>query len=116
MIPIPETNEELLKQCRIDVFKSSGAGGQHTNVTESAVRLTHLPSKIVVSSQKERSQYQNKQICLQKLRLKLESSNKKIAPRTKTRIPKQEKQKRLKEKKEISKKKRLRKSPFIQED
>jgi hypothetical protein len=70
-ILLPEDDEALLAQCDFEAFRASGKGGQHINKTDSAVRLHHRPTGITVTSQESRSQWQNRFLCLQKIREKV---------------------------------------------
>ena len=115
MISIPDSNADLSKQCDVHTFRASGKGGQHVNKTESAVRITHRKTKIVVICQDERSQYRNKQIAFSRLRKKLEALNKKQKKRIPTRATRASKERRLKAKKNQSTKKGFRKKPFTEE-
>jgi len=111
MIPVPASDDDLLKECEVETFRSSGPGGQHVNKTESAVRLRHLPSGVVVTSQQERSQYRNKALCLKKLREKIEKLNYRAPKRIPTRVSRSAKNRTLEEKARRSQIKRLRSKP-----
>ncbi len=115
-IVLPKSDEELLAECRVTAFRASGSGGQHVNVTDSAVRLVHVPTGLVVTSQKERSQYLNKRECLKKLRERVEKLNYRAPKRIPTRVSKTVKAKNLAKKAQHGLTKRLRQRPLSHED
>ncbi|MDA3937629.1 MAG: peptide chain release factor-like protein [Actinomycetota bacterium] len=108
---LPPTNVELLAECDVYTFRSSGKGGQSVNTTDSAVRLVHRPTGITVVGQRERSQYRNRQDCLRRLRLRIEDSLHKDPTRVPTRPSRRAKARRLDAKARKSTKKRMRKPP-----
>ncbi len=105
------TDEELMAECRVETFRAGGPGGQHQNKTESAVRLTHIPSGIVVTARESRSQHRNRQIALGRLRAELEDRARPEKPRVRTRPPRAAKRRRLEEKRRRSERKKGRQRP-----
>jgi peptide chain release factor 2 len=109
------SDEQLLAACDVDTFRSGGPGGQHQNVTESGVRLTHLPTGITAIARDERSQHRNRQLALRRLREKLEEQAAVKPERIATRPPRAARAERLEGKKRRSKEKKLRKRPEVDE-
>lgn len=114
-LDIPDDDEALLAQCRVETFRSGGPGGQHQNVTESGVRLVHLPTNVRVVAREERSQHRNRALALQRLRAKLEQLGREEKPRIPTKVPRVQKERRLEEKRRRGRTKRLRKPPDVEE-
>jgi protein subunit release factor B len=108
---IPESDKALLGDCEIERFRASGPGGQHVNTRETAIRLRHGPSGIVVISQDERSQHRNLQIALRRLRDRLEAHARPRPPRIPTGVPRRARARRREEKRRRSLRKRLRLKP-----
>jgi ribosome-associated protein len=101
----PASDEDLFAQCEFEAFRASGKGGQHVNKTDSAVRLRHSPTGIVVASQESRSQWQNRLACLRKLRERIAVLNVVVKPRKPTKKSRAAKQRTLLAKKRQSEKK-----------
>jgi protein subunit release factor B len=115
-IDIPESDEALLAACDVQTFRAGGPGGQHQNVTDSAVRLVHRDTGLTVTSRAQRSQYLNKMDALRRLRLKLRRLNEPPPPpRRPTRPSRAAKERRLAQKSRRAADKRLRRPPSGEE-
>ena len=89
------SDEDLARQCEVEAFHASGPGGQGVNTTDSAVRMRHLPTGITVTSREQRSQLQNRQSCLRKIRQQLELRARRPKVRKATKPSKAARQRRL---------------------
>lgn len=110
-----KSNEQLLGECVVETFRSSGPGGQNVNRRETAVRIRHVPTGIVVTCQRERSQLRNKRTALEELRRRLEARAQPKRQRIPTAVPGGVRRRILESKRRRGLKKLLRRKPDIEE-
>ena len=103
-----QSADELARDCEVQVFRAKGPGGQGVNTTDSAVRMTHVPTGITVTARETRSQFQNRQLCLQKIQRIIERRAQPPHLRKKTKVPKGSRERRLADKHHRSQLKRMR--------
>lgn len=100
--------DDLARECEVEVFHGHGPGGQGVNTSDSAVRMRHIPTGIVVVSRESRSQYQNRQLCLRKIRAELQRRAAVRKRRLATKPTKASQERRLEGKRQRSSTKKLR--------
>lgn len=93
---------------RVEFYRGSGPGGQHRNTTDSAVRIRHLPTGIVVHADENRSQLRNREVAMERLRLALEKRNRVEKKRLATKVPKGQKLQRVAEKRMAALRRKMR--------
>lgn len=103
-----QSAEQIARDCEVQVFRAAGPGGQGVNTTDSAVRMRHVPTGITVVSRESRSQLQNKERCLQKIRETCRRRAVPPRPRKKTRVPASQRRRRLETKRSRGQLKQLR--------
>jgi protein subunit release factor A len=112
---LPKTDEALLAECDVQVFRATGPGGQSVNTTDSAVRLIHRPTGMVVVARRERSQLRNKNDAVRRLRVRIAEAQRPRAPRHATKPSWGAVQRRLTSKSKLSSKKSARRKPSSDE-
>jgi protein subunit release factor A len=112
---LPDTDEALLAECDVQVFRATGPGGQSVNTTDSAVRMVHRPTGIVVVCRRERSQLRNKHECVKRLRQRIVEAQRPVVPRVKTKPSRSAVKRRLASKAKLSAKKSTRRKPAAEE-
>lgn len=108
---LPDHLRRLLAECDVDVYRSSGPGGQHRNKTESSVRVRHRPTGLQRVATEHRSQIRNRELALERMWKALEARKRQPTPRVPTRPTSAARERRLDSKRRTGEKKRVRREP-----